>query len=75
MDTYSPRRLPVLPNNKVVGLPDIEMTITARNNYDMHLLSRLNKGDEFILSLSNSDDVYGDFDNIILTDVRVVGCL
>ena len=75
MDTYSPRRLPVLPNNKVVGLPDIEMTITARNNYDMHLLSRLNKGDEFILSLSNSDDVYGDFDNLILPGVRVVGCL
>ncbi len=75
MDAYAPRRLPVLPNNKVVGLPDIEMTITARNTYDMHLLSRLNKGDEFILSLSNSDDVYGDFDNLILPGVRTVGCL
>ncbi len=75
MDTYSPRRLPVLPNNRAVGMPDIEMTIIARNNYDMHLLSRLNAGDEFVVSLSNSDDVYGDFDNLILPGVRVVGCL
>ncbi len=75
MDTYSPRRLPVLPNNRAVGMPDIEMTIIARNNYDMHLFSRLNTGDEFVVSLSNSDDVYGDFDNLILPGVRVVGCL
>ncbi len=75
MDTYSPRRLPVLPNNRAVGMPDIEMTIIARNNYDMHLLSRLNAGDEFVVSLSSSDDVYGDFDNLILPGVRVVGCL
>lgn len=75
MDTYSPRRLPVLPNNRAVGMPDIEMTIIARNNYDMHLLSRLNVGDEFVVSLSSSDDVYGDFDNLILPGVRVVGCL
>ncbi len=75
MDTYSPRRLPVLPNNRAVGMPDIEMTIVARNKYDTHLLSRLQKGDEFVVSLSNSDDVYGDFDNLILPGVRVVGCL
>ena len=75
MDTYSPRRLSVLPNKDTVGLPDIEMNITARNNYDIHLFSRLKPGDEFVMALANSDDVYGDFDNLILPGVRTVGCL
>ena len=75
METYSPRRLSVLPNRKGVGLPDIEMEITAVNNYDLHLFSRLKKGDEFVIALSNSDNAYGDFDNLILPGVRTVGCL
>ena len=75
MDSYAPRRLSILPNHKNVGLPDIEMTIQAVNNYDMRLFSRLKQGDEFVMSLSNSDNAYGDFDNLILPGVRSVGCL
>lgn len=75
MDAYSPRRLSVLPNNHAVALPDIQMSITASNNYDMNFFSRLKKGDEFVVALSNSDDAYGDFDNLILPGVRTVGCL
>lgn len=75
MDTYSPRRLSILPNKDAVGLPDIQMSITAINNYDLHFFSRLKEGDEFVISLSNSDNVYGDFDNLILPGVRTIGCL
>ena len=75
METYAPKRLSILPNNKTVGLPDIKRSIAAQNNYDRHLLSRRKKGDEIVLSLSSKDDVYGDFDNLILPGVRTVGCL
>ena len=75
MDTYSPRRLPILPNRRDVALPDLEMHIVALNNYDQHLLSRLRKGDELVVSLANSDNVYGDFNNLILPGVKTVGCL
>lgn len=75
METYAQKRLSILPNNKTVGLPDIKRSIAAQNNYDRHLLSRRKKGDEIVLSLSSKDDVYGDFDNLILPGVRTVGCL
>ena len=50
METYAPKRLSILPNNKTVGLPDIKRSIAAQNNYDRHLLSRRKKGDEIVLS-------------------------
>ena len=75
METYAPRRLPILPNKTTVALPDIEMTIRARNTYDNHLFSRLNKGDEFVISLASTDDAYGNFDNLILPGVKTTGCL
>ena len=75
MDTFGPRRLPVLPNSKEVALPDIEMDILAINNYDTKLLGSLKKGDEFVISFANKDNVYGDFDNLILPGVATIGCL
>lgn len=75
METYNPRRISILPNHKSVGLPDIEMEILAVNNYDIHLFSRLKAGDEFVMALSNGDNAYGDFDNLILPGVRSVGTL
>jgi ATP-dependent Lon protease len=75
MDTFGPRRLPVLPNHREVGLPDIEMTVVALNSYDTHLFSRLKQGDEFVMAFANSDNAYGDFDNLILPGVKTVGCL
>ncbi len=75
MDTYAPRRISILPNRKNVGLPDVEMTIHASNDYDINLFSRLKQGDEFVMSLSNTDNAYGDFDNLILPGVRSTGCL
>lgn len=75
MDIYAPRRLSILPNRQSVGLPDIEMTIQAVNNYDLHLFSRLKAGDEFVMALATQDNAYGDFDNLILPGVRTVGCL
>jgi ATP-dependent Lon protease len=75
MDLYAPRRLSILPNRRAVGLPDVEMTIQAVNNYDLHLFSRLKPGDEFVMALSSTDNAYGDFDNLILPGVRTVGCL
>jgi ATP-dependent Lon protease len=75
MDAYSPKRLSVLPNRKEVGLPDVEMIISAVNSYDVHLFSRLNKGDEFVMALANQDNAYGDFDNLVLPGVRTVGTL
>ncbi len=75
MQSYAPRRLSVLPNKKNVGLPDVEMNIIASNDYDINLFSRLKDGDEFVMSLSNIDNAYGDFDNLILPGVRSTGCL
>lgn len=75
MDLYAPRRLSILPNRRAVGLPDVEMTIQAVNNYDLHLFSRLKAGDEFVMAYSSSDNAYGDFSNLILPGVRTVGCL
>lgn len=75
MDTYSPKRLSILPNKKEVGLPDVEMTISAVNSYDVHLFSRLNKGDEFVMALASQDNAYGDFDNLVLPGVRTIGTL
>ncbi len=64
MNTYSEKRLSILPNHRDVGLPDVEMHILAQNSYDQHLFSRLKTG-----------DVYGDFDNLVLPAVKTVGCL
>jgi ATP-dependent Lon protease len=75
MDVFAPRRLSILPNHKEVGLPDLEMTVLAVNPYDTHLFSQLKKGDEFVMAFANSDNAYGDFDNLILPGVRTVGCL
>lgn len=75
MDDFSPRRISVLPNKMNVGLPDIEMKILASNDYDINLFKRLKVGDEFAIGLSNIDNAYGDFDNLILPGVRNVGCL
>lgn len=75
MDGYTPRRLSILPNHKNVALPDVEMELTAVNSYDIHLFSRLKPQDEFVIALSNFDNAYGDFDNLILPGVRNVGCL
>lgn len=75
MDAYSPRRVSVLPNKQFVGMPDVEMTIQASNDYDINLFSVLKVGDEFAMSLSNQDNTYGDFQNLILPGVRGVGCL
>ena len=75
MDNFGQRRLYVLPNSNTVALPDIEMTITARNDYDTHLLSSLKVGDDFIMALANKENVYGDFDNLVLPGVKSVGTL
>ncbi len=75
MDAYTPRRLSVLPNRQNVALPDIEMRVVASNDYDINLFSRLNAGDEFVMSLSNVDNAYGDFNNLILPGVKNIGCL
>ena len=75
MDTYTPLRLSILPNHDTVALPDLEMTIVARNRYDNHLFSRLKAGDEFVCSHANQEDCYGNFDDLILPGVRTVGCL
>ena len=75
MNTYSEKRLSILPNHRDVGLPDVEMHILAQNSYDQHLFSRLKTGDEFVMAFANSDNVYGDFDNLVLPAVKTVGCL
>lgn len=75
MDTFGQRRLSVLPNSSSVALPDIEMNITARNNYDTHLFSQLKVGDDFVISFSSKENVYGDFDNLVLPGVKNVGTL
>lgn len=75
MDTFGQRRLSVLPNSKSVALPDIEMTVLAKNNYDTHLFSALKEGDDFVMSYSMKDNVYGDFDNLVLPSVKTVGTL
>ena len=75
MDTFGQRRLSVLPNSSSVALPDIEMTITARNNYDTHLFSLLKVGDDFVMSFSNKENAYGDFDNLVLPGTKTVGTL
>ncbi len=75
MNTYSEKRLSILPNHRDVGLPDVEMHILAQNSYDQHLFSRLKTGDEFVMVFANSDNVYGDFDNLVLPAVKTVGCL
>ena len=75
MDSYAPRRLSVLPNHKDIALPDVEMTITARNSYDTHLLSQMKTGSEFAMAFATTDNAYGDFDNLILPSVRKVAVL
>ncbi len=65
--------LPVLPNHLDVAFPDIQLTILASNPYDVHLFSQLNAGDDFVMALANADNVYGDFQNIVLPGVRQVG--
>lgn len=75
MEYFGQRRVMILPNSKGVGLPDIEMTITAKNTYDTHLLSQLKNGDEFVMCFANKDNVYGDFNNIVFPGVKEVGCL
>lgn len=75
MDENKIKRLPVVPNRHIVGLPDVRMTIEVSNPYDALVLSGLKTGDEFVISLSNQDNVYGDFDNLILPGVKTVGCL
>ena len=75
MENNSPRKLPVLPNHNSVILPDIQFTLNAKNNYDRNLFSTLEKGDEFVISYSSQENIYGDFDNLILPGVRTVGCL
>ena len=68
-------RLSVLPNHKEVGLPDIEMTILATNQYDINLISQLKADDRFVMSFANADNVYGNFEEIILPNVRSVGTI
>ncbi|MCI1735650.1 MAG: endopeptidase La [Bacilli bacterium] len=75
MEYFGQHRVMILPNSKGVGLPDIEMTITAKNTYDTHLLSQLKNGDEFVMCFANKDNVYGDFNNIVFPGVKEVGCL
>lgn len=73
MEPNNIKRLPVLPNHLDVGMPDIQMSLSASNPYDVHLFSQLKVGDEFVVSLANADNVYGDFTNIVLPSVRLVG--
>ncbi len=75
METNLPRKLPVLPNHNSVILPDIEFKLNAKNNYDRNLFSTLQQGDEFVISYASQENIYGDFDNLILPGVRTVGCL
>lgn len=73
METQEKKTLPVLPNHLDVALPDIDMTLVASNSYDVHLFSQLKEGDEFVMALANSDNVYGDFNQIVLPSVRTIG--
>ncbi len=75
MDLSNVRRLPILPNHDAVALPDLEMHIEANNTYDTNLFSQLHVGDEFVIAYANTDNVYGDFDEITLPGVKNVGCL
>ena len=72
METNKTKVLPVLPNHLDVALPDIQMTILASNPYDVHLFSQCQVGDEFAMALANADNVYGDFQDIVLPGVRQV---
>ncbi len=75
MDYVNQERLYVLPNSKSVALPSVTMTITARNDYDTNLLSQLRAGDNIVVAYSNKENVYGDFDNLVLPGVKSIGTL
>ncbi len=75
MDLSNVKRLPILPNHDFVALPDLEMELHASNAYDKNLLSKMHVGDEFVISYANTQNVYGDFDEITLPGVRTVGCI
>ena len=75
METNKTQSLPVLPNHLDVAFPDIQFTILASNPYDVHLFSQLKGGDDFVMALANADNVYGDFQDIVLPGVRQVGTI
>ena len=75
MELNLSRKLPVLPNHNTVILPDIEFTLKAQNTYDKNLFSQLESGDDIVISYAPEENIYGDFDNLVLPGVRTVGCL
>ena len=52
MEPNNIKRLPVLPNHLDVGMPDIQMSLSASNPYDVHLFSQLKVGDEVELAFA-----------------------
>lgn len=70
MENEMPLVLPVLPNSHRVAMPDISMELHATNEYDLNLFRTLNVGDELIVAFSDEDNVYGNFDNMVLPGVR-----
>lgn len=72
MEDNVKKRYVVLPNHNDVCLPNIKCKIIASNPYDRRVFSSLKKGDELVVSYSMMQNVYGDFDNIILPGVKYV---
>ena len=75
MDENIKLKYVVVPNHNDVCLPNVKCIITATNKYDSNVFSQLKEGDSFVMSYSQLENAYGDFDNLILPGVKTVGTL
>lgn len=75
MDENIKLKYVVVPNHNDVCLPNVKCIITATNKYDSNVFSQLKEGDNFVMSYSQLENAYGDFDNLILPGVKTVGTL
>lgn len=75
MESNLTRTLPVLPNHKMVVLPDVPFVLHAQNLYEINLFKQLKVHDQIVVSYSDTENAYGDFNNLILPGVRSIGCL
>ena len=66
MDENIKLKYVVVPNHNDVCLPNVKCIITATNKYDSNVFSKLKEGDNFVMSYSQLENAYGDFDNLIL---------
>ncbi len=70
MENTNFQKYPILPNHRLVALPDIAMNIEATNDYDVRFFRTLKVGDDFVMAYSKNDNVYGEFDNMVLPGVE-----